>query len=67
MPHTGFIVDPGVIVAQQVQDPVHDQQLYLGFDGMPGLRGLQGRTRHGDEDIAQVTGAGLRVDLLRWK
>ena len=61
-PQDGFLGGPHpgpfrlllVIVPQQVQDPVHDQQLEFGLDGVAGFGRLLGRAGVRNGDVAQI-------------
>ena len=54
-----------MVVTQQVQYPVHDQQLQLAFHRMTGCLRLSGSPGVGDENISQVMITGFRVNLIR--
>ena len=45
----------GVVVAQQVQQAVHDEQVEFLFEGMPKVLGLGHGAGIGDDHIAQVS------------
>ena len=63
-----------MVVTQQVQHPMHNEQLYLRLQGMTGGVRLGLGARDRDEDIADITRAGFRVrfgggegEHIRWR
>src|SRR3954454_2124659 len=60
--HLLVLVGLGVVVAEQVQDPVHREQLDLVLGGMPGLRRLPLGDRHTQHQVAEDALLGLLVD-----
>ena len=61
--HGGVLFGLGVVIPEQVQDPVHAEQLELVLGGVASLDGLFGRdlrAQHHVPEQARVV-AGLRV------
>ena len=60
--HLLVLVGLGVVVAEQVQDPVHGQQVHLVPRAVAGLGGLPLRDRGAEHQVAEDALLGLLVD-----
>lgn len=66
-PHAGLVFVPGVIVAEKMQDAMHDEQLQFGLQRVSASNGLDSGARQRENHVAQVKAAGLGVRLASRK
>ena len=56
-----------MVISQQVEHTVDDQELDFIFNGMPGRICLLPGLREGDDHIAQIGAACVRIHFSRWE